>query len=76
MESEDGLLKVNVGSGLSKQDLEDIKGNEDSYIGEINALLYNERIEDKHGNKSLFLPRIKELARKDKTIANLDSEID
>ena len=66
-----GKLKVNVGSGFTDADLEilneRLKNNE--LIGKIAAVRYNERITDKHGNESLFLPRFIEV-RDDKTIAD------
>jgi ATP-dependent DNA ligase len=75
-ESECGKLKVNVGSGFTDSDLsqmnERIKNNE--LIGKIAVVRYNERITDKYGNESLFLPRFIEI-REDKNIANLINEI-
>lgn len=75
-ESECGKLKVNVGSGFTDSDLaqmnERIKNNE--LIGKIAVVRYNERITDKYGNESLFLPRFIEI-REDKDVANLINEI-
>tara|TARA_Y100000356_G_scaffold2025_1_gene1486 strand:- start:59 stop:1375 length:1317 start_codon:yes stop_codon:yes gene_type:complete len=66
-----GKLQVNVGSGFTDADLEilneRIKNNE--LIGKVAAVRYNERITDKHGNESLFLPRFIEV-RDDKTVAD------
>ena len=58
-----------------KRLLEEIKDNEDSYIGKIVTLKYNVRIEDEHGNHSLFLPRLVEI-RNDKTVADTEKQIE
>lgn len=62
-------LNVNVGSGFTKNFLEEIRGKEDSYIGKIAKIQYNVKITDKFGNNSLFLPRFIEI-RSDKTVAD------
>ena len=59
-------LNVNVGSGFTKDFLEEMRGKEDSYIGRIAKIQYNVKITDKFGNNSLFLPRLVEV-RDDKT---------
>ena len=66
-----GKLKVNVGSGFTDADLEILNERlkNDELIGKIAAVRYNERITDKHGNESLFLPRFIEV-RDDKNIAD------
>lgn len=61
-----GEYKVKVGSGFTEQDLIELSKNPDDIIGKIVAIQYNVPIEDKNGNKSLFLPRFIEV-RNDKT---------
>lgn len=75
-ESECGKLKVNVGSGFNDKDLDNMNERirEDNLIGKIVVVRYNERITDKYGNESLFLPRFIEI-REDKDIANTIEEI-
>ena len=63
-ESEDGIIKVDVGSGLSDEDRK-----RDDYIGKIVAVMYNTRIKNKQGEESLFLPRLVEI-REDKNFAD------
>jgi len=71
-ESEDGKIRVNVGSGYTDD-------QRDSYskkvIGKIATVKYNARIKDKGGNvESLFLPVFIEL-REDKDIADTSIRI-
>ena len=66
-ESEDGIIKVDVGSGLSDIDRKDFTKN--SPVGKIAAVVYNARIKNKQGEESLFLPRLMEI-REDKNIAD------
>jgi DNA ligase-1 len=61
-----GEYQVKVGSGFTEADLVSLSKNPDSLIGRIVTLQYNVPIEDKNGNKSLFLPRFIEV-RSDKT---------
>lgn len=61
-----GEYQVKVGSGFTEQDLIELSKNPDDIIGRIVAIQYNVPIEDKNGNKSLFLPRFIEV-RNDKT---------
>ena len=68
-ESEDGVIKVDVGSGLSDDD----RKNKD-VVGKIIAVVYNARIKNKQGEESLFLPRAVEI-REDKTIADSSKKI-
>ena len=69
-ESEDGSIKVAVGSGLSdEQRVIDL-----SVISKIMAVKYNARIKNKQGEESLFLPIALEI-REDKTTANNNKEI-
>lgn len=66
--SSDGLLKVNVGSGLTDADREK---NFSELLGKIITVKYNEVIDGESKNtKSLFLPRVAELVRIDKTEAD------
>jgi DNA ligase-1 len=60
-----GEYNVKVGSGFTEQDLISLSDNPDSHIGKIVTIQYNVPIEDKNGNKSLFLPRFIEI-RSDK----------
>lgn len=60
-----GEYEVKVGSGFTEKDLIELSRNPDDIIGRIVAVQYNVPIEDKHGNKSLFLPRFIEV-RSDK----------
>lgn len=70
-EDETRTLQVGVGSGFTDADLEMfnqmIANNE--LMGKVVAVQYNMRIQDKHGNHSLFLPRFIEV-RNDKTVAD------
>jgi ATP-dependent DNA ligase len=68
-ESEDGVIKVDVGSGLSDEDRKNF-----DVIGKILAVVYNARIKNKQGEESLFLPRAVEI-REDKIIADLSKNI-
>lgn len=61
-----GEYNVKVGSGFTEQDLITLSKDADSLIGRIVTIQYNVPIEDKTGNKSLFLPRFIEV-RADKT---------
>jgi ATP-dependent DNA ligase len=74
-ESSDGVIKVEVGSGLSDELLRKIAKNPDSYIGRIVAVKYNYRIKNKKGQQSLYLPRLSEI-RIDKSKANSSKEIE
>lgn len=69
-QTEDGILEVNVGSGLSDEDraspLE---------LGTIIEVMYNQKITDKKTGKwSLFLPRMMQV-RFDKDVANTFGEL-
>jgi hypothetical protein len=68
-ESEDGVIKVAVGSGL-KDDQRLI----DVYTGKIISVKYNERITNKAGDQSLFLPIFDQL-REDKDVADVSTMI-
>lgn len=64
-----GTLNVKVGSGFTDNDLKALNETPDQHIGKIIAVQYNVTIEDKHGNRSLFLPRFIEV-RNDKDTAD------
>ena len=66
-ESEDGIIKVNVGSGFSDEDRAKIK--REDVIGKVVAIKYNARIRSKHKDESLFLPIFVEI-REDKDKAD------
>jgi ATP-dependent DNA ligase len=68
-ESSDGVIQVDVGSGLSDDDR-----RRDDYIGKIVAVTYNARIKNKQGKQSLFLPRLIEV-RLDKDEADNSEKI-
>jgi len=66
-ESDDGVLKVDVGSGF--KDLDRINFTSESIVGKIVSVKYNARIKNKQGEESLFLPVFIEV-REDKDIAD------
>lgn len=68
-ESEDGVVRVNVGSGFNDEQRTTI-----DYIGKIVAVKYNARITNKQGEESLFLPVFIEV-REDKDIADSSEDI-
>jgi len=71
-ESDDGKIRVNVGSGYSDEQRE---AYTKKVIGKIATVKYNARIQDKGGNvESLFLPVFIEL-REDKDIADVSIKI-
>jgi len=73
LESAEGKLKVNVGTGFSDEDREYLWKNKP--IGKVVAVCYNARISDKRtGVESLFLPRFLEV-REDKTTPDKASKI-
>jgi hypothetical protein len=63
-ESEDGVIKVGVGSGFT-----DEQRKEGMEVGTIITVKYNERIINKQGEESLFLPVFVEV-RLDKDVAD------
>lgn len=69
VETSDKKLRVNVGSGLSDENLKHFTNYQSELLGRIITVQYNELIKDKDGNLSLFLPRFIEL-RNDKTEAD------
>ena len=66
-ESEDGIIKVKVGSGFSDEDRAKIKKQD--VVGKVVAVRYNARIRSKHEGESLFLPIFVEI-REDKDKAD------
>lgn len=62
-------LRVKIGAGFTDADLKILSVNPDSLIGSIASVQYNVPITDKHGNRSLFLPRFIEI-REDKNEAD------
>ena len=64
-ESEDGILKCDVGSGFK----DDQRIIDQSVIGKVIAVKYNARIKNKQGGDSLFLPIFLEI-REDKIVAD------
>ena len=62
-------LNVKIGSGFTDLDLSELSKNPDSLIDKVCAVQYNVTITDKHGNRSLFLPRFVEV-RHDKLEAD------
>ena len=71
-ESDDGVIQVNVGSGLNENQRETLK--KEDLIGKIVAVKYNTRITNKQGEESLFLPIFIEL-REDKDVADNSKDI-
>jgi ATP-dependent DNA ligase len=71
LESADGGLSVDVGTGFSDADRQSIWNNRESLVGKIVATQYNEVITSKgKKTKSLFLPVFLEI-RDDKTEADI-----
>jgi len=58
----DGVLFTDVGSGLTE---EDRKKPKHFFIDKVMTVRYNEKIRNKQGGYSLFLPRIVEIDRQD-----------
>ena len=71
-ESEDGVIKVNVGSGFSDEDRKKIKKQD--VVGKVVVVKYNARIRSKHEGESLFLPIFVEI-REDKDKADSSGAI-
>jgi ATP-dependent DNA ligase len=73
LESVDGIIKVNVGTGFSDEDRQVLWENKP--LGKIVAVCYNACIKDKNsGVNSLFLPRFLEV-REDKSVADTSKVI-
>jgi DNA ligase-1 len=60
-----GTLHVRIGAGFTDQDLKMLSEDTNQLAGKIASVQYNVTITDKHGNRSLFLPRFVEV-RSDK----------
>lgn len=72
LETSDGLIKTNCGSGLKDEQREELKN---SIVGKIIEVSYNAKIKDKKtGQQSLFLPIFKSV-RNDKDLANSSKEL-
>ena len=71
-ESDDGIIKVKVGSGFNDENRESIKKQD--VIGKVVAVKYNARIRSKSEDESLFLPIFLEI-RQDKTQADSSRSI-
>lgn len=71
LESNDGIVKVSVGSGFSDEQRDEFR---DNVVGKIVAVRYNARIKDRSGQESLFLPRFLEV-REDKDTADSAKDI-
>jgi DNA ligase-1 len=72
-ETQDGLLRVNVGSGWSDEDRASL--TPENTLNKILTVKYNQKIQDKNGSKwRLFLPRAVEF-RLDKNVANTLDEL-
>ena len=71
-ESEDGIIKVKVGSGFNDEDRKNIKKQD--VLGKVVAVKYNARIRSKHEDESLFLPIFVEI-REDKDKADSSGSI-
>jgi ATP-dependent DNA ligase len=73
LESSDGKIKVNVGSGFTDEQRD--KYTKQNTLGKVVAVKYNARIRDKNTNEeSLFLPVFLEL-REDKYVADSSKDI-
>jgi hypothetical protein len=73
-ESADGIVKVNVGSGLNEEHRVNLWHIKQEILDKIVAVKYNCRIKNKQGEESLFLPIFVEI-RDDKTDADSSKEI-
>lgn len=73
LQSNDAIIKVNVGSGLTDEQRSSYKKKD--VVGKVVAVRYNARIKDKNtGQESLFLPVFLEL-REDKAKADSSRDI-
>lgn len=73
-ESSDGVVKVNVGSGLNDEHRINLWHIKEEIVDRIVAVKYNSRIKNKAGEESLFLPIFVEL-RDDKDVADSSKDI-
>lgn len=72
-ESEDSILKVNVGSGFSDEQRTELM--KENLLDKVVSIKYNSRIVNKSGENSLFLPIFVEI-REDKSIADTEDKIE
>lgn len=73
-QSDAKCLAVAVGSGFNDNDRSNLWSIRDDLLGKIVAVKYNQRITNKHGEDSLFLPIFVEV-RSDKTEADSNKDI-
>lgn len=73
-ESDDGVVKVSVGSGFNDEHRTSLWRIREKLLGKIVALKYNARIKNKQGGDSLFLPIFLEI-REDKDVADKSKDI-
>lgn len=71
-ESSDGLLKVSVGSGFTDEQRKELSN--ENLLDKIVTIKYNNKISNKDGSNSLFLPIFIEI-REDKDIADTFEKI-
>lgn len=75
VESSDGLISTNVGSGFTEEQRRVLWDNRDDLIGKIVEIKYNGLTQDKRtGKKSLFLPIFQHF-REDKDKANSSKDM-
>ena len=73
-ESDDGVVKVSVGSGFNDAQRYNIWVDRNVILNKIVAVKYNARITNKQGEESLFLPIFVEV-RDDKDVADASKDI-
>ena len=72
--SDDDIITVNVGSGISDEQRIAWKENPDEIVGSIVEVQYFDIVKDTYGNHSLYLPALSRI-RGDKGEANTAQEI-
>ena len=72
--SDDDIITVNVGSGISDEQRIAWKENPDEIVGSIVEVQYFDIVKDTYGNHSLYLPALSRI-RDDKDEANTAQEI-
>lgn len=74
--SRDDLLYVNVGTGFTQENRQEIWQNKDKYLNNIITIKYNEKIQDSNSQKwSLYLPVFVELRTDKQEADNLNQII-
>ena len=73
-ESDDGVVKVSVGSGFNDAQRYNIWVDRNVILNKVVAVKYNARITNKQGEESLFLPIFVEV-RDDKDVADASKDI-